>query len=115
MPTATMACIQPKQIKVFLPDTNHAPADHGQDDSKIYKFWRVEDFFDGFDQRSQQPFMQGDGLMSAFSPVEGPTKGCIVSPNDALTLEVTLSDSSLLLIELLRYDTFRIRWGPGKR
>lgn len=104
------------QSKVLLPDSNVAPANHGQDDSQIYKFWKVEDFFGSFDQRSQQSSaILDDGMTPAFSPVEGPIKGCVVSPHDPLTLEVTLSDTSLLLIELLRFDTFRIRWGPGKR
>lgn len=106
--------------RVFLPDSLEQPTRVGyEEDGAIYKFWKVEDFFAGFDTvpdpshvDQSRPYF--DGMMAPYSPVTGPLKGVQVSPDDALTLEVTLTDTSLLLIELIRFDTFRIRWGPAK-
>lgn len=102
---------------VALPDRMVAPK-AVVDDSAIYKFWKVEDFFNGFvnvvdNSTPDSPIF--DGLSLAKSSTQSVIKDVCISPSDSLTLQIVLADESLLLIEAIRYDTVRIRWGPGKK
>lgn len=102
---------------VALPDTK-VKAKATLNDEAIYRFWKVEDFFDGFENvvpSSSPDIPIFDGLTSAKSATEGPVKDIAVAQQDPLTLRIRLGDDSLLLIEALRYDTVRVRWGPSKR
>ncbi|MCO5589960.1 hypothetical protein L7F22_043929 [Adiantum nelumboides] len=108
--------ILPSGQFVALPDKMVAPK-AVVDDTAIYKFWKVEDFFNGFvnvvdNSAPDTPIF--DGLSSAKSSTQGGVKDVRVSPSDSLTLQVILPDNGLLIIEVIRYDTVRIRWGPSK-
>ncbi|CEH13275.1 glycoside hydrolase family 31 protein [Ceraceosorus bombacis] len=108
----------PSSVKspvVVLPDRRIAPMSvpHGSDED-IYKFYKAEDFMAWFDDDALNAARQED----AFRPRDAcaaPVKSIKAKQDDQLSLVVELGeDGGIVLVEVLRFDTFRLRWGPGK-